>query len=85
MKTGIELITEERQKQISKGYTLEHDRTVNSGSSLEMAAVGTLLGNPGSFPADWGNEAIERLCRHDKADRIRIAAALLAAELDRLI
>lgn len=84
MKTGIELIAEEREKQITKGYTLKHDAKINSGCGLEMAAMGTLIGNPGSFPADWNSKTVEHICQHSKRDRLIIAGALIAAELDRL-
>lgn len=85
MKTGIELIAEEREKQIAKGYTLQHDTKVNNGSGLEMAAMGTLLGNPGSFPADWDTTSVEHICDHSKLDRLIIAGALIAAEIDRVM
>lgn len=84
MKTGIELIAEEREKQINKGYTLKHDLTVNTVGCLQMAAEGTLLGNPGAFPADWDIKSVEHICKHSKRDRLIIAGALIAAELDML-
>lgn len=84
MKTGIELITDERNKQIEIGYTLDHDLRNNGGGSLEMAVVGTLLGNPGSFPADWDNDSANTICEKAKVERLIIAGSLLAAEIDRL-
>lgn len=95
MKTGIELISEERQKQIDKhGFTAEHH--VNHPEwyerlQLEDAAISILhpLINMHSewfphTPKNWDKECFENLCKRDRRERLIIAGALIAAELDRL-
>lgn len=95
MKTGIELITEERKKQIDKhGFTAEHH--VNHPEwydrlQLEDAAINILHpfitateDNMPETPENWDKEWFENLCKRNREERLIIAAALIAAELDRL-
>lgn len=95
MKTGIELITEERQKQIDKhGFTAEH-HFLNTekwydDNQMQMAAIYLL--NPLTIaeefkkhiPLNWDREWFTNLNSRDEKERIIIAGALIAAELDRL-
>lgn len=94
MKTGIELITEERQRQIEKeGWTPEHDDG-HDGGELSMAAVAfaahpTKVYTKEDFAERFDFRRVlpfgER--GHFKKDELRnlvIAGALIAAEIDRI-
>lgn len=96
MKSGVEQIAEERQRQVEKeGWTPEHDGEHSDGSLARAAACYAVEGRammtvteqgvpykaPRQWPASW----------HPKwwkpKDRIRDlvrAGALIAAEIDRL-
>lgn len=94
MKTGIELIAEERQRQIEKeGWTPEHDDG-HDGGELAMAAV-AFAAHPAKVYTT--QEYAERFDfrrvlpfnerGHFKDSELRnlvIAGALIAAEIDRL-
>ena len=89
MKTGIELIKEERQKQIDKhGFTAEHH--VNhpewyESDQLSRAAASILMPNKISLaPDNWDMVWFRNLKGREKKERLVIAGALIAAELDRL-
>jgi hypothetical protein len=92
MKTGIEHIAEERQKQVTKNnWTAEHDRTHTKGELAKVAA--TLAANGTDLitvcPDDeWGTaDDPWGLCSKHKDDRIKqlaIVGACAAAEIDRL-
>ena len=75
MKTGSEMIADERRRQIDvKGYTAQHDDEITDGNLAKMAEelVGSNL---------WWNTDGQR------SGRIRtlvVAGALLAAEIDRI-
>lgn len=86
MKTGIELIAEERKRQIEvEGWTSEHD-AIHQDEELCYAAkcyieAPHIIGVPPSWPWDlnW--------FKPNPDDRVRElvkAAALIAAEIDRL-
>lgn len=91
---GVQMITDERQKQIDKhGFTAEHH--VNhpefyDKGQLQYAAMSLLSmdGKPEDFRPDtpdnwdpiWFNDLLER----SPKERLVISAALLAAELDRI-
>lgn len=93
MKTGIELITEERQKQIDKhGFTAEH-HALNSekwydNNQMQFAVMYLLDENfifgEESFPLNWNKEWFMNLNNRDVKERLIISGALIAAELDRL-
>lgn len=96
MKTGIELIAEERQRQIEvEGWTKEHDAEHKNG---ELAKAAICYADP-NIHYHWENRIIR--CRvpnkfwpkqwdihwFKPTDRIRDlvkAGALIAAEIDRL-
>lgn len=89
MKTGVELISEERQKQIDKhGFTAEHH--VNhpewyEADQLSRAAVSILMPSKISLaPENWDMEWFRNLQGRERKERLVIAGALIAAELDRL-
>jgi hypothetical protein len=90
MKTGIELIEEERARQIAvEGWTPEHDATHTHG---ELAQAASCYATPGSrriegfsIPDEWPFQP--EWWKPTPNDRIRElvkAGALIAAEIDRL-
>lgn len=89
MKSGIELIQAERQKQIDKyGFTGEHHANhpewYDKGQLIEAAHTLTMPTIVSCFvPVNWNADWFERLCKRPHEERIVIAAALLAAEIDR--
>jgi len=96
MKTGIELIAEERQRQIDEeGWTLEHDSFHSKGELAAAAScyaypqydevkahVSVLLGNK-PIPENWPFDAEWWKPKDELRNLIR-AGALIAAEIDRL-
>jgi len=90
MKTGIELIADERQEQLSK-WSLEHDSTHQYGELAKLAAVlccsGTdaIIADPTGF-IEHGRDAWGITGKHaeDRIKQLQIAGASIAAEIDRL-
>ncbi|WP_315055195.1 hypothetical protein [Chryseobacterium indoltheticum] len=92
--TGVGLIASERQKQIEKyGFTGIHHVANPEGYSagqLMKAAITLLLPhliqNLGwtTVPEKWDEEWFEKLIDKKPKERLVIAGALIAAELDRL-
>lgn len=97
MKTGIELIQQERQKQIDKyDFTGEHHAAhpewYEDGQLISAAGMLSQY-DPDKQPEDlyrrivplnWDKEWWQRMCDKPLTNRIIIAGALLAAEIDRL-
>lgn len=92
VKSGAELIFTERQKQLTTlGKTIEDDYKYNSKGHLLYAARILLstkkLTAPFIFescPIDWELGQWIKMCNKPYKERLIIAGALLAAELDRL-
>ena len=91
MKTGIELIAEERVEQLTKhDRSIESDVDYNSERQLSQAAYMLLAVDyeegidPESYPFDWSKSGCEKMISKTYKERLIIAGALLAAELDRL-
>ncbi len=90
MKTGIELIAEERTRQIEKeAWTPEHDDT-HQTNELSMAAVAYVLWCANPFLQEkakefwpW-DEAWFKPKDFDEIRNLVKAGALIAAEIDRL-
>lgn len=91
---GVQLIAQERQKQIANyGFTgkhhAEHPEFYENGQ-LEYAAMALLSVDYKKeyalkdAPFNWSDTWFKDLLERSVKDRLRIAAALLAAELDRL-
>jgi hypothetical protein len=90
---GAELITEERQRQISQeGWTPEHDDG-HDGSEMLRAAVcyvncaslqSTHCIQPEGVPGLWPWESSQWNPSPDPVRNLVIAGALIAAEIDRL-
>ena len=90
MKTGIEQIAEERQRQITEeGWTPEHDWQHDNGS-LALAAACYAL--PPHVTAEWNIIAHlwpwyrdqYKPCPFNRIKELVKAGALIAAEIDRL-
>lgn len=91
MKTGIELIAQERQEQIEKhGRTIEQDATMNEDGQMIDAAIQLLSVeyNEGwdsyNTPSGWYKVIMARMIGKPLKERLIIAGALIAAEIDRL-
>jgi hypothetical protein len=89
-KTGIELIAEERREQIEKhGISIKHDRVYNKEYQLTDAAT-SLINETGprgmefAKPKGWDKDVWNKMSRKPYRERLIIAGALIAAELDRL-
>lgn len=99
MKTGIELIAEERQEQIEKhGRTVEYDVKHNVDNQI-CEGIMLLIANVGfkrrgfempkdAFedlrPSDWGREICFKIMAKSEIDQFKIIGAFAAAEIDRL-
>lgn len=88
MKTGIELIAEERQRQIEKGWSLGHDQRHGNGELLKAAETYIT-------PEHYDNGCPTRREKlwpfntkfkggESRIDELVKAGALIAAEIDRL-
>jgi hypothetical protein len=90
MRTGIEIIAEERKRQIEvKNWTPEHDAE-HTDESLAMAACHYALPNHLDSPLVnlWPKSWDVHWCKKGQSTRIRDlakAGALIAAEIDRLL
>ncbi len=86
--TGIELIATERKKQISRHkHTGKRDYENNKHNQLVRGAIALLDRNSSlesSRPTGWQRELWDKLWSRGTKDRLIIAGALIAAELDRL-
>lgn len=95
MKTGIELIAEERQEQITKHHrSIEDDVDYNYNAQLSEAASILCL-HPKhdlydsevaekAVPFDWNEIDFNKMRSKPYKERLVIAGALIAAEIDRL-
>lgn len=82
--TGLELIAKERQEQIEKhGYTVDSDVHGNNNRQL-LNAAGALMAGSMLRPTSWGQESWQHMAMKPKKERLIIAGALIAAEIDRL-
>jgi len=93
-KTGVELIAEERREQIEKhGRTVIKDVALNSKPTgpftilpLIIGAtnmIGAIGGIP--WPKDWDKAVCEKMESKTRKEKLAIAGAFIAAEIDRLI
>lgn len=87
---GLELIAQEREKQIGKyGYTARHSVEVApdwyDNEQLMSAAISMLrFGDSGFVPEYWDRDKFTELKSRSIVERLQIAGAFIAAELDRL-
>lgn len=92
MKSGIELIAVERQEQIEKhGRSLKSDRK-NKKYQLSFAAqmLAHPMGSSIEWDCDvnipkWDKEIWQKMIKKPYKERLIIAGALIAAEIDRVI
>lgn len=87
MKTGIQLIEQERKEQIKKhGRTIERDVEENSFNQLSDAAILLIQGNrhTNNPPSHWDINIWRKMLGKKYKERLIIAGALIAAEIDRL-
>jgi len=91
MKTGIELIAAERQEQIEKhGRTVEMDVKENYETELSYFAGLICHANANSadvmsyLPPKWDKVICKHILSKPYKQRLIIAGALIAAEIDRL-
>jgi len=89
MKTGIELIAQERAEQIEKhGRSIKQDAELNDRGQLLYAAkilAGAIYPNVRELPPyGWDNNIGGYMCAKPQQERLVIAGALIAAEIDRL-
>ena len=91
--TGIELIVKERQEQIEKhGFCTIYDVNSNSYGGLLKGALFVLTERMDDYPPEWNTFFLEKLgakrgrmtAWEYQIERLKIAGALLAAEIDRL-
>lgn len=83
-KSGIELIAQERKEQIEKhGRTIELDIAINMGYQLPVAAA-RLIKQVNICPARWDPKIWGKMIEKPYRERLIVAGALLAAEIDRL-
>lgn len=87
--TGIELIAKERQEQIDKhGRTIISDVFENRDGDLATGARALIetFDFPflDGFPVRWGKDSCEKMANKSYKERLIIAGALIAAEIDRL-
>lgn len=92
MKSGIEHIFQERMSQLDKhNWTPDHDDTHRAGQLAIIAATLCVWGTDatvedpeedfGSANDPWG---LEQKLKGDPIHRLKVAGALIAAEIDRL-
>lgn len=92
MKTGIELIADERNEQINKhGITTAKDLVDNPRMQLADAAavlITPLIITPRKrlslMPSHWDDVICLKMCAKSHTERLIIAGALIAAEIDRI-
>jgi hypothetical protein len=91
MKSGIELISEERSEQINKhGFTQDHDLHVEVNGGLVDAAIYLMMNYSGYsdnsrfFPEKWEESWRNKFDEKGDIDSLKVAGALIAAEIDRL-
>lgn len=91
MKTGVELITAEREKQISKhGFTGEHHfnhpEWYSERQLIQAATLLTLedLRQNTWHPKNWDEKWFKKLCDKPYQERLIISGTLIGAEFDRI-
>ena len=89
---GVELIATERSEQLEKHeISVQYDVNTNDCAQLSWAAMMLLAVDfeegidPVSFPPGWSEHECEKMINKNYFDRLVIAGALIAAELDRLL
>ena len=88
---GIELIAQERKEQIEKhGYSVKTDKEWNAYGQLVLAAEALMLKDVRDMSAEtarpngWDSKSWQKMYSKPRKERLIIAGALIAAELDRI-
>ena len=85
MKTGIELIAYEREEQLIKHQiTIDKDIEQNDDHELAQGAIMLLTCEINNKPEKWDRKKCRHMNEKSYKDRLIIAGALIAAEIDRL-
>ncbi len=92
-KSGIELIAQERSEQIEKhGKSIQHDKDTNFENQLIDGAIGLLEKDfmraeeqdvADAMPDGWDPDLWFKMFNKSYKERLIIAGALIAAEIDR--
>lgn len=84
MKSGIELIAQERKEQIEKhGFDIKNDATYGNEELLK-GALFCIDQKRFEFPWNWIVWYRSRIIHKSRVDQLKVAGALIAAEIDRL-
>lgn len=84
-KSGDELIAEERMDQVIKhGHSIVNDLKENQNNELILAVFGLINHKYGEMPDTWDKGIIDKMMAKTYSQRLVIAGALIAAEIDRL-
>lgn len=90
---SVRLIALERKKQLHKGFSIQYDKDINQDNQLSLAASFLAHPEPSGHdeelieffkPEGWSLEYWESMCNKTHEERLIIAGALIAAELDRI-
>jgi hypothetical protein len=84
--SGVALIKEERRQQIEKhNKPVEYDAVVNNSRQLTYMAT-VLLGHVIGMvnPEGWNDDICQKMRDKKQVEKLAIAGALIAAEIDRL-
>ena len=89
--TGIELIAKERKEQLEKhGISVKNDAQFNSMMQfnglgpLPIAAIGLIDDSFQHVPMHWDKKRLDKMRKKQYKERLIIAGAFIAAELDRI-
>lgn len=95
MKSGIELIAQERQEQIEKhGFSVKDDAEYYKLYELLQAALfcidqaipaGYGLKTGIGWPQNWGREFEVKILSKDVVGQLKVAGAFIAAQIDKII
>lgn len=84
--TGVELIQQERTRQIEKlGWTEGHDRKHTNEELAGAAAFYVIPEKYGEFLLFWPWDEPHKKSKKTRILQLAIAGALIAAEIDRLV
>ena len=86
--TGIDLISKERKEQLTKHHrSIIKDVQDNCNGQLRSGARKLLIPNPSNLedypPEGWDKRIWKKMCNKPYKQRLIIAGALIAAEIDR--
>lgn len=82
--SGLELIAKERMEQIVKhGFDKEHDGN-DKHQNGELADAAHFALTLHGWPEEWDREFADKIAKKPYKERLAIAGALIASEIDRL-